>query len=105
MSGLWRNDPATKGGKYLVTRRDGTHPRWLYIVLGSPDEAAPAGLRAYADKAADLGFDPDYVRDVRRLADEFEDEFAQNDSGDPDAPRHRQDDPETVARMKEGKGA
>lgn len=28
MAGLFCNDPSFVGGKYLVTRRDGTTPEW-----------------------------------------------------------------------------
>lgn len=99
MAGLWKKDPATPGGKYLVLRRDGTVPDWLWFVLGSRDRAAPAALRAYADEGEKLGYDPQYIADVRELACEYEREFALLGPGDPDAGRHRVDDPATVARM------
>jgi hypothetical protein len=105
MAGLWRNNPETPEGKYLVKRRDGTVPRAPYMVFLAADPAAPSGLRGYADKAESLGFDPEYVRDVRAMAVEWEDWFAENGPGDPDAPRHRVDDPATVAEMRKGKGA
>lgn len=28
MAGIWRNNPETREGKYLVQRRDGTIPDW-----------------------------------------------------------------------------
>ncbi len=98
MAGLWRKR-GIKGGKYLVTRRDGSVPEWQSFVLASRDPAAPAGLRAYADAAENLGMDKEYVADVRALADEFEAERRVLGSGDPDAAPHRTDDPVTVARM------
>jgi hypothetical protein len=105
MGGLWRKN-GIAGGKYLVTRRDGTVPEWDWFVLGSKDPAAPAGLRAYADMADVLGFDPQYVADIRQLAAEFESYHLRNGVGDPDGKPHRMDDPVTVARMvKEGHSA
>ena len=37
MAGLHRSDPKTKEGKFLVTRRDGTIPKWPHFVLGGRD--------------------------------------------------------------------
>ena len=105
MSGLFRYDDKTKQGKYLVTRRDGSHPEWPYIVLGARDEAAVAGLNAYADKAAELGYDPQYVADVRRLATEFDAFRAVHGKGNPDGGPDRVDDPATVSRMVVGVSA
>lgn len=41
MAGLFSNQPATKEGKYLVQRRDGTVPDWPWFVLGARDPIAP----------------------------------------------------------------
>lgn len=98
MPGLWRKR-GIKGGKYLVTRRDGSIPDWMWFVLGSRDPAAPAALRSYADKAEELGYDADYVSDVRELADDYENELCALGVGDPTAPPHRTDDPSTVSAM------
>lgn len=100
MTGLWGKETATKEGKYLVLRRDGTRPEWPYFVIAASDPAAPVALRAYADAAERLGLDPSYVRDVRQYADGFEAWRAVNGAGDPDAPRHRVDDPETIRKMR-----
>ena len=100
MARLWRNTEGTREGKYLVTRRDGTIPQWPYIVLAASDPAAPAALRAYADAAELEGMDPEYVQDIRDLADSFQDYRVRNGSGDPDAPRHRTDDPATIEKMR-----
>jgi hypothetical protein len=100
MGGLWRNEQGTREGKYLVKRRDGTVPEWPWFVLGGRDPAAPHALRAYADEAERLGMDPAYVRDVRDLAVGFEECLEANVAGDPDAPKHRKDDPATVAEMR-----
>ena len=102
MSGLWRNDPATKGGKYLVQRRDGTVPEWPYFVLGARDPAAPVALRAYAEEAKRLGFDHQYVGDVYDLADEFESYCLEHGKGDPTGAPHRKDDSAVVTKMKAG---
>lgn len=100
--GLWRKQGL--GGKYLVQRRDGTVPEWPGFVLGAKDPAAPVALRAYADEAERRGFDPRYVADMRELADDFEAYRAEHGQGDPDAPPHRKDNPEIVARIASGGG-
>jgi hypothetical protein len=105
MARLWRNNPETREGKYLVKRRDGTIPRWPHFVLGGCDPVSPIALRAYADAAEKLGFDPAYVADVRALAVEFEEFREAYGDGDPDAPRHRVDDPATVAEMRKARGS
>lgn len=105
MSGLWRYGDRAPEGKYLVTRRDGTIPDWPSMVLGAKDPAAPAALLAYADESERLGYDPVFVADVRRLAGEFEAYCANYGKGDPDAPPHRKDDPETLEKMRLGNSA
>lgn len=107
MARLWRNDPSIKGGnKYLVKRRDGTIPAWAWFVLGERDPNAPAALRGYADAAEKNGCDPAYIADVRALADEWEQNLKTGTTtpGDPDAPRHRADDPATVAELVAAQG-
>lgn len=99
---LMRNQTEFEGGKYLVQRRDGTVPDWPYFVIGAADPAAPAALRAYAQAAYERHMDPKYVADIEDLADEFESWHRKHGAGDPDAPRHRIDDPEIVAKMKNG---
>lgn len=88
--------------KFLVTRRDGTVPEWPYLVIGARDPAAPAALRAYAVAARQLGMDPDYADDIDGLADDFEHYRAEHGTGDPDAPPHRVDNAEVVARFGSG---
>lgn len=105
LTGLWRDNPETPEGKYLVKRRDGTVVEWSNFVMGSRDPAAPAGLRGYADKAEELGMNSQYVAGVRRLAARFEKELASLGPGDPDRGRHRKDDPATVLEMRKGGSA
>lgn len=105
MARLFRNNPETPEGKYLVKRRDGTIPEWPFLVLGAADPCAPAAIRAYAAAVAQFGMDQRYVADLYELATDFERWMAANKQGDPDAPRHRKDDPATVAEMTRGKGA
>ena len=104
-SGLWRNDPATPEGKYLVKRRDGTIPEWPTFVIGAKDPAAPAGLRGYANKARALGLNEQYCNDVLALAERFEEYRLDHGDGDPDRGRHRVDDPATIADMRGGKSS
>lgn len=49
--------------------------------------------------------DPEYVSDLRELATEFSAYWLANGVGDPDAPRHRKDDPVTVEKMRGARGA
>jgi hypothetical protein len=109
MPGLWINDPETPEGKYLVLRRDGSGPKWPHFVLGGKDPAAPAALRAYARACHNLGYDHAYVRDIHKLAWQFEGYQALNgntwsyptpDSQPPDGVRHRVDDPRILALMR-----
>lgn len=94
MAGLWN--------KFLVMRRDGSVPEWPYFVIGARDPAAPAALTAYAHEAQRLGMDPEYAKDLVRLADEFDRWREAAGEGDPDAPPHRVDDPEIIARWRTG---
>jgi hypothetical protein len=105
MAGLWRNNPETPEGKYLVKRRDGTIPPWPFFVIAASDPAAPTAINAYARKARQLGMDDQYVMDLFAMADDFAEWRDTHPEGDPDAPRHRVDDPATVAEMRKGKGA
>jgi hypothetical protein len=105
MGGLWRNNEATKGGKYLVQRRDGTVPEWPWFVLGARDPAAGAALMAYANEAEARGYDPKFVADVRTLAREFQEYLLANGAGDPTSGPHRADKPEVAALLATAKGA
>jgi hypothetical protein len=100
--GLWRDNPATPEGKYLVMRRDGTIPEWPHFTLGAKDPCASAALRAYSDQAYALGLDPDYAAAVKKLADEWDEYRATHGTGDPDRGRHREDDLATVTMMRQG---
>jgi hypothetical protein len=103
MSGLWRNRPETPEGKYLVQRRDGSIPRWPLFVIGGNDPAAPAALFAYALEAERLGMAADYVRDMRDMAEDWAAQQAEfGTTGNPDAPPDLTDDPDTVAKMRQG---
>lgn len=107
MPGLWHNSEGTREGKYLVQRRDGTVPEWPFFVLAASDPATPLALHAYAEAAAMYGMDFEYVQDIRLLAAEFVRWRNEHPEimGDPDAPPHRTDDPEIIAKMREGHGA
>jgi ABC-type branched-subunit amino acid transport system substrate-binding protein len=104
-AGLWRKNPETPEGKYLVKRRDGSVVEWPNFVLGAKDPAAYDALLAYADAADRLGFNEKFVSDVRALAAEFWEYRKQHGNGDADRGRHRKDDPATIAEMKRGGSA
>lgn len=98
MSGLWRNNPETPEGKYpIVLRRDGTPLESRFIVMALRDPCVPAALRAYAEKAKEENLDPEFVADMFRLSDEAGRERVRVGPGDPDAPKHRKDDPVVLA--------
>ena len=105
LPGLWRNNDETREGKYLVQRRDGTVPEWPYFVLGASDPAAPNAIRAYAHTCRQYHMDPNYTNDLMDLAQDFEDWYREHGAGDPDAPRHREDDPAIIEKMRQGHGA
>jgi len=89
--------------KYLVVRRDGSVPEWPYLVMAATDPAVPGAIRAYADTCKlDEALDPEYVADLYRLADSFDEWRVTHHLGDPDAPPHRLDDPNVVCRIRAG---
>lgn len=92
-------------GKFLVVRRDGSIPNWTWFVLGAADPAAPMALRAYADECIRLGMDGDYAMDAVDEAAKWESERLTREArgekkGDPDAPRHRPDNPDVLAMLR-----
>ena len=96
-------DPAMSF-KYAVQRRDGTIPEWPYFVLGAADPYMPTALRAYAAACEKGDLDPDYVAYLRGYAD-YCDQWRTEHSGtpgDPDAPRHRADNADTLRKMSDG---
>ena len=96
MSGLWKKNPETPEGKYpIVLRRDGTVLTAPYVVMTLRDPCAAAALRAYANEAVRQGLDEQYIADFYELDEQAVVE-ARN-PGDPDAPRHRTDDPRIIA--------
>jgi hypothetical protein len=106
LTGLFRDDPETPEGKYLVKRRDGTVAEWPSFVLGARDPHAEAALRAYADSIEkDPEADPRFVRRLRDLADEFRAYRESHGEGDPTKGRHRKDDPATIEEMRKGRSA
>lgn len=104
-AGLWRKNPETPEGKYLIKRRDGTVPEWPSLVIGAKDPCARAALHKLADEAERLGFNAKYVADMHETAEEFECYRLAHGDGDPDKGRHRIDDPGTVAEMRKGRNA
>lgn len=103
LTGLFRDNPKTPEGKYLVKRRDGTVPPWPSFVLGGADPHAEKALRAYADSCAeDPAIHPDFVAAVRRWADEYRAWRQAHGEGDPGMGVHRKDDPDTIAEMRRG---
>lgn len=57
LTGLFRDDPATPEGKYLVKRRDGTVMTKPNFVLVATDPLAIAALRAYAEEGCRMMLD------------------------------------------------
>jgi len=101
---VWAKTKEFSEGKFLVVRRDGSTPAWPHFVMGARDPCVPHALRAYADKAAELGLDPEYVASVRELANDFEAYRMRKGAGDPDAGPHRKDDPNVIEAMRAERG-
>jgi hypothetical protein len=107
---IWaKTDGEVREGKYLVVRRDGTVPKWPHFVIGGDDYAGPAGLRAYAEEARRLGYDPAYCDSIMELADDFAARAVESAAtaaqlgtkgADPDAPPHRIDNPTVIEWMR-----
>jgi hypothetical protein len=98
---IWAKTKEFSEGKFLVVRRDGTVPHWPHFVLGARDAAAQAGLRAYADKAEELGYEAEYVASVRELANvDFPEYLRRHGCGDPEARPHRTDHPDVIRAMR-----
>lgn len=97
---IWAKTKEFSEGKFLVVRRDGSIPHWPHFVLGGRDPAAPVALRAYAAACSANGLDPEYVRSLHELADDFEAYNSREGNGDPDAAPHRKDDPYVIDAMR-----
>jgi hypothetical protein len=106
LTGLFRDNPKTPEGKYLVKRRDGTVPEWPSFVLGAADPNAPRALRFYAV----LSF---LTRQINWATFKAQWRWAgvmrrwrkQHRTGDPGMGQHRTDDPATVEEMRKGMSA
>lgn len=98
---IWAKTKEFSEGKFLVVRRDGTVPHWPHFVLGARDAASQAALRAYADKAEELQYEPQFVASVRELANEdFPLYLQRHGCGDPEAAPHREDHPDVIRAMR-----
>lgn len=97
---VWAKTKEFSEGKFLVIRRDGSKPHWPHFVIGARDPAAPEALRAYADIAERMGYEPEYVASIRELADDFNAYRQREGNGDPEASPHRQDDPNVISVMR-----
>lgn len=116
MTGLFRDNPNTPEGKYLVKRRDGTVVEWPSFVLGARDPLASEALLAYAmagedvlkrdpPRAEKMGLTWAFINRIRRLATEFNEYRLAHGEGDPGMGPHRKDDPATIEEMKKGQSA
>jgi hypothetical protein len=103
LTGLFRDNPETPEGKYLVKRRDGSVVEWPSFVLGARDPHAAVALRAYACSIADdPSIDVGLVNAIFHLVDIFNKYRKEHGEGDPGKGRHRKDDPATIEEMKKG---
>jgi hypothetical protein len=116
LTGLFRDNPETPEGKYLVKRRDGTVVEWPNFVLGARDPIAEVALRAYAaevyrivttepGRAKRLGLTVEFANRLNVLAAQWADYRNIHGDGDPGMGRHRKDDPATIAEMRKGASA
>lgn len=113
LTGLFRHNPATPEGKYLVKRRDGTVVEWPSFVLGARDPIAEVALKAYArevhrlldqepEQAKQLGLTREFGDSLWAMAEDWAEYRAVHGNGDPGMGRHRVDDPATIAEMRKG---
>lgn len=116
LTGLFRDNPETPEGKYLIKRRDGTVVEWPSFVLGARDPIAEVSLRAYAQEvlrlldeepevAAKLGLTAEFGHRLTHEADYWRAYRLNHGTGDPGMGRHRKDDPATVEEMLKGASA
>lgn len=106
LTGLFRDNPATPEGKYLVKRRDGTVVEWPSFVLGARDPMAPWALRFYAVLGLLMGhFTWGFTRAAWGWASTMRQYRRDHGTGDPGKGRHRKDDPATVEEMRKGMSA
>lgn len=116
LAGLFRENPKTPEGKYLVKRRDGSVVEWPSFVLGARDPIAEIALRAYAsevyrlinsepEKAELLGLKIGFFDGLVRWIHKFAQYRRDHGTGDPGKGQHRRDDPATVEEMKKGMSA
>lgn len=125
---LFRDNPETPEGKYLVKRRDGTVVEWPHFVLGARDPNSSPALLFYGllylvsddirqeileDLYSRLNHwfvhreakNRDYVLSVKNWAERFEQYRKEHGDGDPLKGRHRKDDPATIEEMRKGYSA
>lgn len=113
---LFKDQPDTPEGKYLVKRRDGTVVEWPSFVLGARDPVAAVALRAYAEevlrivrvepgRAEKMGLTRKFGMSLLVEATRWDEYRDVHGEGDPGKGRHRKDDPATVAEMRKGKSA
>lgn len=102
---LFRENPDTPEGKYLVKRRDGTVVEWPSFVLGARDRAAAWALWFYGVVGMLLGYDRGFCKSCRQEAWRWTEYRRRHGAGDPDKGRHRPDDPATVAEMRKGRNS
>ena len=100
---IFRDNPKTPEGKYLVLRRDGTVPPWPWFVMGGADPMVPWALRFYCL----LGFvmrhySWGYVKSMWRFTRAMQKYRREHGTGDPGKGPHRRDDQETIAKMRQG---
>lgn len=103
---IFRENPATPEGKYLVTRRDSSIVKCPSFVLLAPDPYAADTIRDYANRVERSGkAHPGFIESLRRWADTYDKYRQEHGEGDPERGKHRVDDPETLEKMRQGMSA
>jgi hypothetical protein len=128
LTSLFRDNPATPEGKYLVKRRDGSTVEWPSFVLGARDPDGADTLRFYGllkllptplrdEMVREIqtsikhwlvhpdGQNKPFVASVQKWARIWEQYREEHGDGDPLMGAHRKDDPATIAEMRKGMSA
>lgn len=103
LTSIFRENPKTPEGKYLIKRRDGSIVASPSFVLLGPDPNAPNTIRFYArEMKSNNKAHPGFIESLLRWADTYDMYRLKHGESDPEKGAHRIDDPKTIEQMKQG---